>query len=65
MKLLVFPGASLMEITPLDDGGLLVRCPGCGHEQVFRGTGERGFTHGERCPVFAKIDRAMHEVQRG
>ena len=52
-----------MEITPLDDG-VRVRCPGCGHEQVYRGTGDRAFAHGDQCSVYAQIIRAMDIYRR-
>lgn len=69
MKLLILPGASLMEIAPLDDG-VRVRCPGCGNEQNYRGKGYREFRHGDRCPVHARIEQAIEvyerdEVKRG
>ena len=63
------PGASLMEITPLADG-VRVRCPGCDHEQDYRGTGHREFTHGKRCSIYKRIEQAIEvykrdEVNRG
>jgi predicted RNA-binding Zn-ribbon protein involved in translation (DUF1610 family) len=69
MKLLILPGASLMELTPLD-GGVRVRCPGCGNEQEYRGKGHREFTHRDLCPIHARIEQAIHvyerdEVKRG
>ena len=69
MTLVILPGASLMEITPLGDG-VRVRCPDCGNEQEYRGNGHRAFTHEDRCPVHARIQRAIHiyerdEVKRG
>lgn len=63
MKTIILPGASLMEITPLDDG-VRVRCPGCGHEQQYRGKGHREFQHGKRCPVYARIEQAMNVYER-
>jgi predicted RNA-binding Zn-ribbon protein involved in translation (DUF1610 family) len=60
----LFPGASLMEITPLDDG-LRVRCPGCGNEQVYRGDRVRDFGHEDGCPVYARIQQAQRVVNRG
>ena len=69
MKLLIIPGASLMQITPIADG-VRVRCPGCGIERELRGKGHREFAHKDRCPVYEKIERAVHvyerdEVKRG
>ena len=63
MKVLIIPGASLMDITPLDNG-VRVRCPGCGSEQEFRGKGHRKFTHERRCPVYAQIERAVDVYER-
>lgn len=56
--MLVLPGASLMEITPLADG-VRVRCPGCGNEEEYRGTGDRRFMHEADCSVHQQIARAM------
>lgn len=69
VTLLVLPGASLMEVTQLADG-VRVRCPGCGNEQEYCGKGHREFTHGYKCSVYARIERAIHlyerdEVKRG
>jgi predicted RNA-binding Zn-ribbon protein involved in translation (DUF1610 family) len=69
VKVLFLPGASLMEITPLADG-VRVRCPGCGHEQEYRGKGHREFRHDDHCSVYARIEQALHiyerdEVKRG
>jgi len=58
------PGASLMEITPCADGGLRVRCPGCGHEEDYRGTGHRVFQHADHCAVYARIAEAIEIYRR-
>lgn len=63
MRHVILPGASLMEIMPLADG-FCVRCPGCGATQVYRGHGHRVFTHGDRCEVFARIERATEIYAR-
>jgi predicted RNA-binding Zn-ribbon protein involved in translation (DUF1610 family) len=63
MRTIILPGASLMEITPLDDG-VRVRCPGCGNEQEYRGKGLRSFQHGKRCPVYARIEEAIGIYER-
>jgi predicted RNA-binding Zn-ribbon protein involved in translation (DUF1610 family) len=54
----MFPGASLMEITAHDDA-LSVRCPGCGNEQTYRAFDEETFIHEERCPTYARIKQAI------
>jgi len=64
MKAVMFPGASLMKFTVLDDG-LHVKCPGCGREQVFREELAADFAHEDGCPVFARIQRATRLYERG
>lgn len=66
--LLVFPGASLMDIEPVA-GGVRVRCPGCDAEQVFAtpGSGQQRcatFEHEADCPVHARIRAAVEQDQR-
>jgi predicted RNA-binding Zn-ribbon protein involved in translation (DUF1610 family) len=64
VKFLIFPGASLMEITPLDDG-VHVRCPGCGAVRIYRDADHRGaFLHEDGCPIFARIQRATEQYER-
>lgn len=64
----VFPGASLMDVTPVA-GGLRVECPGCGAMQVFTPprNGEHqhwAFTHEDECPVHARIEAAIARYER-
>lgn len=66
---LLFPGASLMEITPLSSG-VQVRCPGCGAVQRFllseMGTaGHVAFTHEDGCAVHSRIQAAIQQYERG
>ena len=63
MQIIILPGASLMEITPLNDG-VRVRCPGCGNVEEFHGKGERAFAHEDRCPVHARIEKAIRRYER-
>jgi uncharacterized protein (DUF983 family) len=63
MKVILLPGASLMVITPINDG-VRVRCPGCGCEQDYRGTGHRAFRHADGCPTYARIERASEQYAR-
>lgn len=71
-RVLVMPGASLMQIMPVA-GGLRVHCPGCNAEQVFAAaTAETtaAFVHADGCPVHRRIEDALSRyahspVQRG
>jgi hypothetical protein len=58
-QVIVFPGASLMDIT-CDDGGLRVSCPGCHAEQHFHlaAGALQAFVHEDACPVHERIERA-------
>jgi len=66
-RLVLLPGASLMEMTPVA-GGLNVRCPGCGAEQLFAdgavGTTSAAFVHADRCPVHRRIEQAIKRYER-
>ena len=68
MKVVLFPGASLMEITSLEDG-VRVRCPGCDKEQDYHDDMSGDFVHEDRCPVHARIKEAVRlytrEANRG
>jgi hypothetical protein len=59
---LVFPGASLMEITATSTG-VLVRCPGCEQVQHMMATAgaiqTAAFLHKEVCPVQRRIQTAI------
>jgi hypothetical protein len=60
MKVFLFPGASLMQLSPIDDDHIRVRCPGCGVEQIFStADADAAFGHEDGCLIFAKIERAM------
>ena len=64
--LVVFPGASLMDIREVP-GGLEVRCPGCGatqHYQVGPGQHET-FVHEDGCYVHARIQKTILRYQGG
>lgn len=63
MIVVFFPGASLMEIATVD-GGLHVRCPGCGNEQIYRGERAADFEHDDGCPVHAQIQQALRRTGR-
>ena len=63
MKVLVLPGASLMEVTLLNDG-VRLRCPGCGTEQVYREGGSQEFVHEDACPVYSRIANAVARYER-
>ena len=57
--LVVFPGASLMDIRPVA-GGVEVHCPGCDTTQLFRGDEpgtmrQDAFEHAGDCPVHMYI----------
>lgn len=59
MKLVFFPGASLMELT-MTASGLQVRCPGCEVVEVIRDTQRAtDFHHSEGCAVHAQIVAAQ------
>jgi len=60
-RILIFPGAYLMELTLVDPNeSLQIRCPGCGAVKVFEAPkGDLAFEHIGRCPVLKKIDRAL------
>ena len=65
LTVVIFPGASLMDIRLVSDGIALVRCPACGGSQVFA-TGPTAtivpavFLH-ERddCPLLLRIESAL------
>ena len=64
----LFPGASLMEITDVA-GGLQVRCPGCGVTERYRvkvatGVRREDFTHEDKCPVHARIEATIRCYER-
>ena len=64
--LLVFPGASLMDIHVVPEG-VRVACPGCGVVQVFTAvgvTGSAAFVHEDDCPVHARIREAIRRYER-
>jgi hypothetical protein len=64
-RLLVFPGASLMDITVHDDE-LVITCPGC-HALLTVGpavTGAIEFPHEDNCPVYARIRSALRDYER-
>jgi len=60
---IMFPGASLMRITPLDDG-LHVSCPGCRREQTYHGERAAEFVHDAGCPVEELVRHASDRVRR-
>jgi len=64
--IVVFPGASLMALTPTADGGLRVRCPGCGARQVYKPpvTGELAFVHEAGCPIHQQIQDAIARYKK-
>ena len=66
MKVLLLPGLSLMELTPIGDGAVRLRCPGCGSVAVLRieETGTRAFVHEDDCPVHARIEAAIAAYER-
>ena len=60
LNVVVFPGASLMEIQPVSKGLTRVRCPGCGASQLYTpgppGVANVAFVHeDDQCPVFLRI----------
>lgn len=61
---IVFPGASLMDITP-DGGGLRVRCPGCGREQVYDGGDAAEFVHESGCDVERRVRNGLTQSKSG
>jgi uncharacterized protein (DUF983 family) len=64
-RLVVMPGASLLELTPVASG-LRVRCPGCGQVRVFADdtTGPACFVHGDGCSVHRQIVDALRHYER-
>ncbi|PYR51781.1 MAG: hypothetical protein DMF89_04680 [Acidobacteria bacterium] len=64
--IVIFPGASLMNIQPLTDGVTLVGCPGCGAVQIFV-VGQPPFTafvhEDDTCPILRRIQAAMAWLQ--
>jgi hypothetical protein len=56
MKIINFPGASLLELSPVTDG-LRVRCPGCDVVMVVRDRTDM-FIHKTGCPVHTRITKA-------
>ncbi len=65
--LVVFPGASLMDIREVP-GGFEVRCPGCGatqHYQVGPTVQHGTFVHEDGCYVHARIQKANLRYQGG
>jgi hypothetical protein len=68
-RVLLFPGATLMELTPTA-GGLRVRCPGCRATRVVHDDEtDVTFKHEEHCPVYHRIEAATRryaqKVKRG
>jgi hypothetical protein len=65
MRILLFPGASLMQLTPVA-GGLRVRCPGCGHTEIVRDNQRAvDFRHRDgRCPVLRRLEAAERRLPR-
>lgn len=67
--IVVFPGASLMEIRSIGDGATWFRCPGCGATMIFTATSiavgaNRAFVHdNDDCPIFVRIERALDELR--
>lgn len=62
LTIVIFPGASLLDIRPLTDGMALVRCPGCGATMVLAaGSDAHGeFVHeDDECPVLVRIEAAL------
>jgi hypothetical protein len=69
LKVLVFPGACLMEFTWLSAGSAIVRCPGCGASHVISiASPPASFVHGfDDCPILRCVEAAiaMFEVMVG
>ena len=63
VTIIIFPGASLMDIPSLAVGMTLIRCPGCGASLVIAGTtlpSQLDFVHGSLdCPILARIETAL------
>ena len=62
----IFPGASLMEIQQLAADTQLVRCPGCGATMVMivRPGAYEEFVHAdEECPVLVRIEAALARLE--
>lgn len=64
-RVIVMPGASLLELTPVA-GGVHIHCPGCHTVQVFAddAAGTTGFVHGDGCPVHRQIADALRIYER-
>jgi hypothetical protein len=65
VKFVSIPGASLLELEPVE-GGLRVRCPGCGCVQVLgeQAEGVVEFIHEDECPVHARIAAEIAKYER-
>ena len=63
----LFPGASLMDISEVH-GGLAVRCPGCDATEMWRikagSVRDEVFRHEDACPVHARIEAAIQSYER-
>lgn len=68
LTVLIFPGASLMDIRPLAAGLVVIRCPACGASAVFaaNATGmmvPATFVHeDDDCPIFLRIEAALAKL---
>lgn len=64
---LVFPGASLMDISAGPEG-IAVRCPGCEARELWRPEAGafrvEAFHHEDGCPVHARILVAIRQYAR-
>lgn len=69
LTVVVFPGASLLDIQRLADSILLVRCPGCGATMVLTAESARAGSHltfvheAEDCPVLVRIETVLVAVR--
>jgi hypothetical protein len=64
--LLVFPGSSLMDLTLLAPGVILIRCPGCGAVKVLavHACRDAGLFYHEddSCPVLLRVEAALDQI---
>jgi hypothetical protein len=66
VTIVIFPGASLMEIRSLAVGITLVRCPGCDATLLVAQTvpSHLAFVHEDPdCPILARIKAALAQVR--